>query len=249
MMVAKVSSSNAPAEVSAAYDYRAFGEQITLSEPTDKVTETFTGKELDDETLLSNHGARMLDPMLGMWISVDPKRFFPSPYLYMGNGYNPIRFNDLNGKEPYQIAVVFTHNQVYGAVKGQPNDLMKDFHKTMEWGRNTFGNDFAMKIVTNEDEYLEFIENGKYTATVSHGITSLYPAITPGDNTFLNLRNVEGGIGDEHVGVFSCFSGNWSDQLSKISVNPENKGLINDGDAFKQAAQFLVDGYNNENRE
>ncbi|MCQ2109422.1 MAG: DUF4329 domain-containing protein [Fibrobacter sp.] len=103
--------------VKAAYDYRAtvvamrtkqqvakccppFGEQVSLMEPTDKVTENFTGKERDDETQLSNHGARMLDPMLGIWISVDPKRFFPSPYLYMGNGYNPIRFADLNGERP-----------------------------------------------------------------------------------------------------------------------------------------------------
>lgn len=68
--------------------------------PTDKITETFTGKELDDETQLSNHGARMLDPMLGMWISVDPKRFFPSPYLYVGNGYNPILSIDTTGNNP-----------------------------------------------------------------------------------------------------------------------------------------------------
>ena len=87
-------------ETKAAYDYRAFGEMVTLSQPSDKVTENFTGKELDDETKLSNHGARLLDPMLGVWISVDPKRFFPSPYLYMGNGYNPILFADLNGQEP-----------------------------------------------------------------------------------------------------------------------------------------------------
>ena len=101
MMVAQVSSTNAsePAKVAAAYDYRAFGEQVTLKKSADKVTETFTGKELDDETGLSNHGARLLDPMLGVWISVDPKRFFPSPYLYMGNGYNPILFADLNGEE------------------------------------------------------------------------------------------------------------------------------------------------------
>ena len=84
----------------AAYDYRAFGEQVDLTMPTDKVTETFTGKEKDEETELSNHGARMLDPMLGLWIAVDPERFFSSPYLYMGNGYNPIRFVDLNGKKP-----------------------------------------------------------------------------------------------------------------------------------------------------
>ncbi|HKM01123.1 MAG TPA: DUF4329 domain-containing protein [Sedimentibacter sp.] len=84
-----------------AYDYRAFGEQVDLTILfNDKVTETFTGKELDDETELSNHGARMLDPMLGLWIAVDPERFFSSPYLYMGNGYNPIRFVDLKGEKP-----------------------------------------------------------------------------------------------------------------------------------------------------
>ena len=85
----------------AAYDYRAFGEKVELTPPpTDKVTENFTGKEKDDETMLSNHGARLLDPMIGMWISVDPLRFFTSPYLYMGNGYNPIRFADLTGMKP-----------------------------------------------------------------------------------------------------------------------------------------------------
>ena len=85
----------------AAYDYRAFGEMVELTPPpTGKVTENFTGKELDDETKLSNHGARLLDPMIGMWISVDPLRFFTSPYLYMGNGYNPIRFADLTGMKP-----------------------------------------------------------------------------------------------------------------------------------------------------
>ncbi|MCQ2050307.1 MAG: RHS repeat-associated core domain-containing protein, partial [Candidatus Saccharibacteria bacterium] len=76
--------------VKAAYDYRAFGEQVDLTEPTDKVTENFTGKEKDDETELNYFGARYLDPMLGMWISVDPARQFSSPYLYVGNGVNPI---------------------------------------------------------------------------------------------------------------------------------------------------------------
>ena len=75
-----------------------------------KVTETFTGSrfarrtlrtacwsiaepknlgakrnELDDETSLNYFGARYLDPMLGMWISVDPKRQYLNPYLYAGN--------------------------------------------------------------------------------------------------------------------------------------------------------------------
>ena len=98
----------------AAYDYRSFGEQVTLtSTSTGKVTENFTGKEKDDETQLDYFGARYLDPMLGMWISVDPKRQFASPYLYAGNGYNPVNgvdgdgnvFVDDAGKALYQRAV------------------------------------------------------------------------------------------------------------------------------------------------
>ena len=81
-----------------AYDYRAFGEMLELTPPpTDKVSENFTGKELDDEIALSYFGARYLDPMLGMWTSVDPARQFVSPYLYAGNGYNPVNGVDPDG--------------------------------------------------------------------------------------------------------------------------------------------------------
>ncbi|NLE05251.1 MAG: hypothetical protein GX638_10705, partial [Crenarchaeota archaeon] len=94
----------------AAYDYRAFGEQVDLTMPNEKVTETFTGKELDDETELSYFGARYLDQMLGLWVSVDAKRQFNSPYLYAGNGTNPVNGvdedgNDFNkyGEDAYQV--------------------------------------------------------------------------------------------------------------------------------------------------
>ena len=82
-----------------AYDYRSYGEKIDLTVLTDKVTENYTGKELDDETELGYWGARYLDLMLGMWISVDPKRQFSSPYLYAGNGYNPVNGVDPDGNE------------------------------------------------------------------------------------------------------------------------------------------------------
>ena len=82
----------------AAYDYRAFGEMVELTPPsTGKVTENFTGKELDDEPQLNYFGARYLDPMLGMWTSLDPKRQFASPYLYAGNGVNQVQFIDKSG--------------------------------------------------------------------------------------------------------------------------------------------------------
>ncbi|PZW62348.1 RHS repeat-associated core domain-containing protein [Fibrobacter sp. UWR1] len=107
MMVAKVTGSNTPAEVSAVYDYRAFGEQVDLAVPAEKVTENFTSKERDDETELNYFGTRYLDPMLGLWTSVDPARQFSSPYLYMGNGYNPIIGYDPDGND---AMVVVTGN-------------------------------------------------------------------------------------------------------------------------------------------
>ena len=91
-----------------AYDYRSYGEKINLTEGTDKVTENFTGKELDDETKLSYHEARFFDPILGIWLSIDLNRYFPSPYVYMGNGYNSIKFADLNGKEPGDVYLFYS---------------------------------------------------------------------------------------------------------------------------------------------
>ena len=86
-----------PGAIRAAYDYRAFGEQVSLVEPADKVTENFTGKEKDDEIELNYFGARYLDPMLGLWTSVDSARQFASPYLYAGNGVNPVNGIDEDG--------------------------------------------------------------------------------------------------------------------------------------------------------
>ena len=84
----------------ATYDSRAFGEMIELTPPpTGKVTENFTGKEHDDEISLDYFGARYLDPMLGMWTSVDSARQFASPYLYAGNGMNPVNVVDPDGNE------------------------------------------------------------------------------------------------------------------------------------------------------
>ena len=65
----------------------------------DKFTENFTGKERDEKIKLNYFGARYLDPMLGMWTSVDPMRQFASPYLYAGNGYNPVNGMDAEGNE------------------------------------------------------------------------------------------------------------------------------------------------------
>jgi RHS repeat-associated protein len=76
---------------------------VEMLPPAQKVTENFTGKEHDDEIALDYFGARYLDPMLGMWISVDPARQFASPYLYAGNGANPINVVDPDGNFDFVV--------------------------------------------------------------------------------------------------------------------------------------------------
>ena len=91
-------------ETKVAYDYRAFGEMVTLSQPSDKVAENFTGKEHDEEIALDYFGARYLDPMLGMWTSVDPKRQHFSPYTYGSN--NPVARIDPDGNQDGIAAMI-----------------------------------------------------------------------------------------------------------------------------------------------
>ena len=122
----------------AAYDYRAFGEMIELTPPpTGKVTENFTGKEHDDEIALDYFGARYLDPMLGMWVSVDPKRQFASPYLYAGNGVNPVNGTDPDGKG-WILNTYLYGGEIY--IKGDlkyVNDGSNDIHFKLPGGFET----------------------------------------------------------------------------------------------------------------
>ena len=113
-----------PGGLKAAYDYRSFGEQLDLLVFTRKVTENFTGKEKDDETQLDYFGARYLDPMLGLWISVDPARQFASPYLYVGNGMNPM--NGVDGSGKY---FVYKGEKTQRVVKKYYDHLPKDQQK------------------------------------------------------------------------------------------------------------------------
>jgi RHS repeat-associated protein len=59
----------------------------------------YTGKERDNETGFTYHGARYYAPWLGRWTSADPAglRAGPSAYVYVKN--NPVRSVDLDGME------------------------------------------------------------------------------------------------------------------------------------------------------
>jgi RHS repeat-associated protein len=60
----------------------------------------FTGKERDEESGLSYHGARYYVPWLARWISADPAGLVDGVTLYRYSQSNPDRFVDLTGREP-----------------------------------------------------------------------------------------------------------------------------------------------------
>ena len=223
-----------------AYDYRAFGEQVDLTILfNDKVTETFTGKELDDETELSYFGARYLDQMLGMWVSVDAKRQFNSPYLYAGNGTNPVRFFDPNGLAMYQMAVF---------IDGLPNDDIEDINRVSSTLSQLDGFDFEMKFVNSQKELTEFVNNGTYTAVLTHGFENkqVFSKVNS-ENTAIEYSIFDNQIeSGSFAKIFSCFSARNSDNLlNNITLEKSNKykDEIITGDAAKDAGSYLLNTY------
>ena len=249
----------------AAYDYRAFGEMVELTPPpTDKVTENFTGKEHDDEIALDYFGARYLDPMLGMWISVDPARQFASPYLYAGNGMNTVNVVDPDGEAAYQIAVFLTNAEMLKAKttldsKKSPDYVIdyRYFLAVQRGGRRVFKNDFAIKIVRNQKEMVDFVKEGRYTAIIGHTwstfdkkpiMGSLFNRThSPAQN--LNLMALDYALmgSGSSAKVFGCRTGQWNMGFVNIEYGG-NKGKLPIDDAFISAIQYLADGYDFDKR-
>ncbi|GAA3938400.1 SpvB/TcaC N-terminal domain-containing protein [Actinoplanes auranticolor] len=59
----------------------------------------YTGKERDEESGLSFHGARYYAPWLARWISTDPSTTVDGPNLYVYCRGNPIRYADPDGHQ------------------------------------------------------------------------------------------------------------------------------------------------------
>jgi RHS repeat-associated protein len=76
--------------------FNSAGNPFPQSSPADELRHEFTGYETDFASGLAYAGARWMDPELGQFHSLDPKRQFPSPYAY-GPG-DPINGSDPTGE-------------------------------------------------------------------------------------------------------------------------------------------------------
>ncbi|HLW10061.1 MAG TPA: RHS repeat-associated core domain-containing protein, partial [Fermentimonas sp.] len=87
--------------VTEAFAYQPYGTIIPLEDiaatPQTPARQQFTGKEFDTEGGIDAYyfGARMYDPEIGRWVSVDKEMQFIDAYLYCHT--NPIMYVDTNG--------------------------------------------------------------------------------------------------------------------------------------------------------
>jgi len=91
----------------------------------------FTGYETDALSGLQYAGARYYDPVLGTFLTHDPKRVTPNPYSYAN--WDPVNMVDPNGMEPFTIVgaiVVFA----IGSAIGFTTAAIRAFMNGATWG-------------------------------------------------------------------------------------------------------------------
>jgi len=143
------------AVVLTATDYYAFGSVMVgreyVADTTDNYRFGFNGKEKTDEIYGDGNGvdfgARIYDPRLGRWMSVDPLAGkFPdaSPYNFANN--NPLYFIDPNGKS------------------GQPNHVQRGMDKQEEYEKKGYST--VLMVSKSGDVKLRVYETKTYNEWV-----------------------------------------------------------------------------------
>jgi large repetitive protein len=89
----------------AGYDYDVYGSDLQAPFGPSPALSRFryTGRELD-VTGLYDFLARLYDPAVGGFTSIDPRHQFSSPYVYVGG--NPLRFRDPSGEVAWLLFIL-----------------------------------------------------------------------------------------------------------------------------------------------
>ena len=152
-------------------DYYPFGLTMNMSQLSDNKY-LYNGKELQEETDWLDYGARMYEPSLGRFMTIDPlveKNHIQSSYAYAAN--NPIIYIDYNGEDPREagkkVSIEFRRFRV-----ANPQN-------TESWSNTVFkANDpelFANAIFAEEaaDGIVNFLTRGKLSNWVKEGARKL----------------------------------------------------------------------------
>jgi RHS repeat-associated protein len=124
-------------DIVAGGDYYPFGSVMTGREITrDDYRFGYQGQfaEKDEETGWNAFEARMYDPIIGRWLSMDPSGQYASPYLGMGN--NPLNGIDPDGRDWYEV----DGEIVWFSVSGDFTDNAGNFYQSLGSNELVVGN-------------------------------------------------------------------------------------------------------------
>jgi RHS repeat-associated protein len=183
------------------FDYSPFG--VTLSGRNFTLTGAkkgryaFNGMEDDPEVKGQgnsyDYGARMHDPRVGRFLSIDPQAGaypFMSPYCYAGN--NPIYFTDENGEGPKpakgkrtRAAILKVSASAFAAIYSSNNTSVREVER---WALGEFGYDkstlWKLKGAVGEAYAFEAIYGLMNAASIQNGLEydMVLQQRTPGNN-------------------------------------------------------------------
>ena len=134
----------------------------------------YTGKERDEETDFSYHGARYYAPWVGRWSASDSSGLKDGPNLYMYCRDNPIIFRDLAGREVTTIPGVANREDDPETIRGKAKDAGYGFRRPPIWseerGMWNFGENNLYKLTTQFDPGpAEIIPTGDYSTKPQSG--------------------------------------------------------------------------------
>lgn len=210
----------------------------------------FTGKERDEETGLSYHGARYYATWLGRWTSADPIGLVAGVNNYVYCYCSPIAFSDRQGMQPQEPAKLPSGN--YEFADSVANDLRatartgaeQDLQESVESGYYSWPSLYAAQQF-ERDELVEFSQEGlRPEAFADEGLTSPvefshFEALSSSPQ--LGAESSGGVLTNQSDHFFGHHLGNYQNDPSVFGtadwqVDPEAERLLGEGTGLRIAS-------------